>query len=186
MSRKIKDDLNNEYFEWMYQLVCNDKYYKNLSYRRLLSYLHSIEFTYILERDGNRADYGIRFRYLFGYENGHSDEIINRYLDTRPCSVLEMMISLAFNIEEHIMDDPAYGNRTGQWFWNMIVNLGLGTMNDGKFDRHYVESCIDRFLTREYKRNGEGGLFTIHDNRDMRTAEIWYQAMWYLNEFLEN
>lgn len=186
MSRRFENQLRSEYFEWMYQLVCNDKYDRNLSYAKLLGFLHTREFIYIVERDGNIADHGIRFRYQFGYENGYTDGEIAEYLDTRPCSVLEMMVSLAFKIEEHIMDDPAYGNRTGQWFWNMIVNLGLGKMNDRQFDVDYVYSCVERLLYREYERDGRGGLFTIHDNRDMRTAEIWYQAMWYLNEFLEN
>ncbi len=27
-----KNELNKEYFEWMYQLVCNEKYPKRLSY----------------------------------------------------------------------------------------------------------------------------------------------------------
>ena len=90
------------------------------------------------------------------------------------------------NRPEDIMDDPTYGNRLGQWFWNMIVNLGLGSMDDDKFDPGYVEYVIYRFLNREYEKNGKGGLFTIRDTRvDMRKAEIWYQAMWYLNEFLE-
>lgn len=181
------DKLNNEYFEWMYQLVCNDKYYKNLSFRKLLYFLHSVEFIYVVEMDVNRAIDGVDFRYRFGYECGYSREVIEKFLDTRPCSVLEMMIALAFRVEEHIMDDPDFGDRTGQWFWNMIVNLGLGTMNDSKFDQRYCEQVIFRFLNREYERNGKGGLFTIHDNtRDMRTAEIWYQTMWYLNDFLDN
>lgn len=177
--------LNNRYFEWMYNLVCNDKYVSGLSYRKLLSHLNDIEFTYIIERDENRAADGIEFRYQFGYDCGYPDDQIEKYIDNRPCSVLEMMVSLAFIIEQSYMDDYYYGNRTGQWFWNMLVNLGLGTMNDNKYDPAYVDYVIDRFLNREYRRNGEGGLFTIHDNRDMRKAEIWHQAMWYLNEFLE-
>lgn len=52
--------------------------------------------------------------------------MIASYLDNRPCSVLEMIIALAIRLEEHIMDDPDIGNRTGQWFWDMIVSLGLG------------------------------------------------------------
>ena len=96
-----------------------------------------------------------------------------------------MMVSLAFIIEERIMDDMEQGNRTGLWFWNMIVNLGLGTMSDNNFDIDYCEFVIDRFLKRKYEKNGKGGLFSIEDDRDMRTAEIWYQAMWYLNYFLD-
>ena len=181
-----ESQLNREYFEWMYEIVCNDRYNRNLSYRKLLHYLHDIEFIYIVKRDKNRAIDGIDFRYRFGYECGYSRDLIEDYLDTRPCSVLEMMIALAFSVEEDIMDDSEYGDRTGQWFWNMLVNLGLGSMCDNRFDAKYVDEVINRFLYREYERNGEGGLFTIHDDsRDMRTAEIWYQTMWYLNEFLD-
>lgn len=180
------DRLNNEYFEWMYQIVCSNQN-ENLSHRKLLYLLHDIEFVAIMNRDNNRATDGVDFRYRFGYENGYPRDIIEKYLDTRPCSVFEMMISLAFRVEEEIMDDSGFGNRTGQWFWNMIHSLGLGAMNDSKFDRGYVEAVIFRFLNREYDYDGKGGLFTIPDSRsDMRTAEIWHQTMWYLDGFLNN
>ena len=40
----IDDELCNEYFDWMYQLV-HDKYYtKNLSYRKLLMALFEKDF----------------------------------------------------------------------------------------------------------------------------------------------
>ena len=109
----------------MYQLVFDGRYSKRLSYRKLLRELHRIEFTYSIPMDGNRAEDGVDLRYRFGYENGYSSSMISVYLDNRMCSVLEMMIALAIRCEEHIMDDPDIGNRTGQWFWNMIVNLGL-------------------------------------------------------------
>jgi hypothetical protein len=77
------------------------------------------------------------------------------------------------------------GNRTGQWFWNMIVNLGLGSMNDVKYNKDYVDSVISRFMNRKYKRNGEGGLFTVkHCKYDLRTVEIWYQMCWHLDDVL--
>lgn len=123
-----KSELNDTYFNWMCQLVFDGRYSKKLSYRRLLKVLHKIEFTYSIPMDGNRAEDGIDLRYRFGYENGYSSSMISAYLDNKTCSVLEMMIALAIRCEEHIMDDPDVGNRTGQWFWNMIVNLGLGSM----------------------------------------------------------
>ena len=86
---------------------------------------------------------------------------------------------------ENIMDDPYEGDRMGQWFWNMIVNLGIGSMNDAKFDEAYVNSVITKFMNREYKRNGEGGLFTVeHCKYDLRSIEIWYQMCWYLNSIM--
>lgn len=180
-----RDELNKKYFEWMYQLVCNEKYYRRLSYRKLLSYLHNMDFTYIVEMDSNRAADGVDLRYRFGYERKYEGPMIATYLDDRSCSVLEMLIALAMRCEEHIMDDPDIGNRTGQWFWNMVVNLGLGSMNDDKFNRGHVDNVISKFLNREYKRNGEGGLFTIDNcKNDLRSAEIWYQMCWYLDSIL--
>lgn len=179
--------ISKDYFDWMYKLVYGDKKYNSLSYYKLLYALHDTEFTFLISKDANRASDGIDLRYQFGYECGYSDDYIAKNLDISPCSVLEMMIALSINGEQHIMDDPKYGDRTGQWFWNMIVSLGLSNMDDRNFDDLYFRKVMQRFLNREYERNGKGGLFTIHDNSlDMRSAEIWYQFMWYLDElFLE-
>lgn len=181
-----QDKINNEYFEWMYNIVCNDRYYTNLSHRKLLMFLHKQEFIFKIKKDKNRAIDGMTFRYKFGYETGYTKDEIKEYLDTRPCSILEMMVALAFRIEEQLMYDCEQGNRTGQWFWTMVVNLDLGNMSDSNFDKEYCYYIIDRFLNREYEKNGKGGLFTIEDDRDMRTTEIWDQAMWYLNYFLDS
>ena len=60
-------------------------------------------------------------------------------------------------------------------------------MNDAKFSESYADDVITRFLNRRYKRNGEGGLFTVeHCKSDLRSAEIWYQMCWYLDGILEN
>ena len=176
-------EVNSEYFEWMYRLIFSEKYSRKLSYRKLLGRLHGTEFIFSIPMDENRAEDGMDLRYRFGYENHILGPEIAEYLDDRPCSVLEMMIALSIRCEEHIMADPDIGNRTGQWFWNMIVNLGLGGMNDSKFDPDFVDEKVTRFLERKYGRNGEGGLFTVKNSRyDIRNVEIWYQMCWYLDE----
>lgn len=174
--------INDEYFEWMCGLICGNRYAEAVSYRKLLAYLHSIEFTYSIPRDKNRAEDGLDLRYRFTYETNikHAEDYIHG-----PCSVLEMMVALAIRCEENIMDDPSYGNRTGQWFWGMIVNLGLGFMTDSRFDEKFVDDVIFRFLNREYEPNGKGGLFTVRNCKyDLRTVEIWYQMCWYLDTFV--
>lgn len=177
----IQEGLHKEYFEWLYCLVCDNRYGR-LSYKNLLLCLNNIEFYPVIDLDENRLQDGIDFRYRFGYENGYPRHDIERYLDDRPCSVLEMMVALAFRVEEQIMDDSDYGNRTGQWFWNMIVSLGLGSMNDSRFDERFVQQTISRFLDRKYSPNGKGGLFTIENcPYDLRDMEIWNQFMWYLD-----
>ena len=174
--------INDEYFEWMCELICGNRYAEAVSYRKLLAYLRSIEFTYSIPRDKNRAEDGLDLRYRFAYETNikHAEDYIHG-----PCSVLEMMVALAIRCEENIMDDPSYGNRTGQWFWGMIVNLGLGFMTDSRFDEQFVDDIIFRFLNREYEPDGKGGLFTVRNCKyDLRTVEIWYQMCWYLDTFV--
>jgi hypothetical protein len=179
----LRDDIINDYFNWLFDLVCGKRFSNRISYKKLLTRLHSIEFTYILPNDQNRAEDGINLRYRYAITNGYEDsyQMILDYLDG-PCSVLEMMVALAVYCEENIMDDPSVGNRTDQWFWGMITNLGLGSMVDSKFDRRFVDDTIYRFLDREYEPDGTGGLFRVrHSDRDLRTVEIWYQLCWYLD-----
>ncbi len=176
-----RDILNDCYFDWMCQIVDCKKYE-----RRLLMRLHEIDFTYTIPMDGNRAEDGVNLRYRFGRECGHADIEVASYLDDRPCSVLEMMVALALRCEEHIMGDPDIGDRTGRWFWDMVDSLGLTKMASNRYNEHYVDATIDIFLNREYKRNGEGGLFTVENsNDDMRSIEIWYQLCRYLNDILK-
>lgn len=176
-----RHELNDSYFDWMYRLVCK----KPGSYRRLFKQLHSIDFEYLIPMDGNRAEDGVDLRYRFGYENAYDDHTIAKYLDDHPCSVLEMLIALAIRCEEHIMDDPDIGDRTYIWFWNMIQNLGLDFMSDSRYEPEYVAATIDRFLNRDYGRNGTGGLFTVNSSRyDMRSMEIWYQMCAYLEDIV--
>lgn len=181
-----RHELKNEYFEWMCSLVCDNKYIGRQSYKRLLNSLHCTEFTYTIGMDGNRAEDGIDLRYRFGYEYRIDNSKIAAFLDDCPCSVLEMLIALSLRCEEHIMDNPESDSGIGQWFWEMIKNLGLYSMNDSHFDTEYVNEVTICFLDRKYKRNGEGGLFTVKKHRnDMRTTDIWYQMMWYLDEVLK-
>ena len=167
------------YKQWLCDLVCKGLFSKNISYDRLLSYLSHREFTIIIPNDINRAEDGVDLRLRYQMITG---EHINR---NDPCSVLEMMIALAIRCEESIMDNPAYGDRTAQWFWSMIRTLGLYHMTDDNFDVEYVDMVIDRFLNREYAPNGEGGLFKINNCKyDLRQIEIWYQLCWYLDRFV--
>lgn len=177
------DILNDKYYKWLCDIVCSRRYSDQIRYEKLLQFLHSVEFTYLLSRDENRASDGIALRHRFSYEY---DDIENAdlYL-TGPCSILEMLVALALRCEEDIMDDPGIGDRTKQWFWGMVNNLGLGHMDDERFDEDDARYIIYRFLDREYEPDGIGGLFTIRDCEcDLRQVEIWYQLCWYLDTII--
>lgn len=177
---RIEDRIKSDYFEWLYELVC-DGYdpESHFSYRRLLTTLHDTEFKFFVPYDENRAADGIALRYHYCVR--HDCEELEWCL-SGPCSILEMMLALAIRCEETIMDDPMIGNRASQWFWSMVTNMGLGAMYDGNFDERLVDDILDRFLSREYEPDGRGGLFRVRNwDRDMRTAEIWHQLLAYIN-----
>lgn len=178
-----RSELIDEYFNWMYQLVL-DTNHKGRSYKKLFKYLNSIDFTYTHPMDSNRVEDGEDLRYRFAYICDVPQTIVGNYLDDRPCSVLEMLIALAIRCEETIMYDIDQGDRTPEWFWSMIANLGLDDMSDAHFNQPYVDDVIFRFLNRDYLPNGQGGLFTIDNcSEDLRNVEIWYQLCWYLNTY---
>lgn len=172
--RMTRNDIQEQYFQWMLSLVSDDTKDAHM-YENLLRKLHAYEFSYILPMDKNRYNDGVSLRYRFLYTN----ELLEYkdILEQFPCSVLEMMVALALRIEEDIMSNFEIGDRTAIWFWDMIDSLGV--LSGDKT----VEAVLEKFLNRQYKKNGEGGLFTVKRSTiDMRTEEIWYQVCWYLSE----
>ncbi len=175
-------EIPNAYFEWLCNSVCGERYSAQISYRKLLMHLHNTEFVYHIPKDRNRAVDGIGLRYRFAkYYDIDKVNYVTGCLEG-PCSVLEMMVALAMRCEETIMDDPQIGDRTGEWFWDMITSLGLGSMNDNRYDKKDVSDIISRFLNREYEPDGRGGLFTVrHCDVDLRDVEIFYQLCYFLD-----
>ena len=177
----FEDKVKSDYFKWLYDYVCKGRAHQNTSYEKLFTFLHQTEFTFSVRNDVNRARDGVDLRYRFAMI--YDDESLMDILDG-PCSVLEMMVALVIRCEETIMDDSRYGDRTGQWFWGMMSNIGIGLMYDDIFDEEFVERKIYRFLERCYDPDGKGGLFYIKGcKEDLRDLEIWTQLCWYLDKF---
>lgn len=166
-------EISNRYLKNIIALVYDDRYGK--SYKELFEYLYSTEFTWTIPMDRNRALDGIALRDKYGYPEDPMDE---------PCSVLEMLIALAARIENQLMWNYDLGDRTSQWFWIMMTNLGLNKLDDEHFDISIAEQRVNIFLDRMYEYNGEGGALFVLDKpvADMRAVEIWYQVNWYISE----
>lgn len=176
------EQISNDYFDWLYDISFNNEYCKSISYRKLFTALHNKKFTYFIKRDKNRLLDGIDLRLQFAQECGYSNSDIEACFDSNSCSIFEMIVALAIKIENQ-MSDPDYGDRTNQWIWTMIISLDLGPMSDLHFDKEEVDYKLEKFIHREYRYDGKGGLFTINNaDEDVRDIEIWVQAMWYLNE----
>lgn len=198
--RKTMSDLNSDspyqddidkaremYFFWLCSVVRADE-----EFVALCDVLHRMEFTWTVDQDSNRFDDGIALRqewYDIMEESGYFFPL--DALDG-PCSVLEMLVGLAERCERQILGDPSYGNRTYQWFWEMVRNFLIGNAiivedcTDENVSDGYLERVIDsmeRVLAHDYAFNGEGGFFPLRYSRvDQRRVELWAQMNQYICE----
>ena len=123
--------------------------------------------------DENRAAGGEALR------DKYSDEYSIDIDDVRtgPCTVLEMLISLADHMTDQLACDIS------DWFWQLIENLHLSKYDNDEFDPRAVEFIIMSWLHRSYSSNGEGSLFPLKEYKgDCRNLDIWSQMNAWINE----
>lgn len=176
-------DLKQDYFDWLCDIIHVDQF--DHSWRLLMKDLYSTSFYSIVPHDENRAGDGLELRaeYMRDTWLPAGAEIEG------DCTMLEMLIALArrINFEEIDPYNNSQTDKTSSWFWEMLDNLGLKSFDDNSYadlgGGKNVKKIIDRFLDREYRRSGEGGLFPLRGTRkDQRRIEIWYQMAEYLAE----
>lgn len=143
----------------------------------LFKQLMTVEFIWHVPLDANLLPCVRRFRDKMGRDyDGPTG---------RP-SVLEIFVTLAVECEDKIMHNDDFGNRTCQWFWMMLHNLGVNIYDDAHYNNRTAEEIDDKiqtFLDRTYDYYGEGGIFTCnHPYYDMRSAPLWEQLNWELGE----
>ena len=188
VSRMNASGLN--YYRWLLSKINISNHEEH---RTLLSILFDREYFCLVDHDENRKESGLYLRYLFEEETGYP---ISEYKEVGlnvPCSVLEMLIGFAMNIENDIMYDPDFGDRTSEWFWMMLYNLGLDKATNEeigfnfRFGMAYIDHILDVWLDRSFDYDGTGSPFPLENpQEDQREVEIWYQAMAYLDEHFDS
>ena len=177
------DNFKNAYRNWLMDTM--DAW----DYGVLFDILYETEFVWTVERDVNRAEDGKDLRIRFAEQSGLP---LPGILKDWPCSFLEMLIGLAYSIEEDITYDPQYGDQTAAWFWVMMGNLHLDAMDDammfecGHVADAEVRDICETVMNRTYRADGYGGIFPLQDApEDQRKVEICYQANAYCVEQME-
>lgn len=183
MVRNRDFDINQDYFEWLCELIHADQGDK--SWWILMKDLHNKKFYSLIPHDENRAFDGLELREDYLRELWYP----KYYEIDGECSVLEMLIGLARRIDYETVDPYTddQDDKTVYWFWEMIDNLGLLMFDDESYveygGMYQVNKILKNFVERRYSRNGKGGLFPLnHSGKDQRRVEIWYQMSAYLNE----
>lgn len=169
------DDLWYEYLEFLIWRCNLRKYTK---YRQLFEVLHNMEYTWVLDRDENRAEDGRDLRDEYeGFDDLILDEVYKR-----PCSVLEMMLALSIAADDNIIGDPSE-EHPEVFFLEMLKNLGLTEIHMRRDSENEIKRVIRRWLDRKFEKNGVGSPFPVYtDQRDQRKMEIWDQVNNYIFE----
>lgn len=162
------------YLEWLSELLIPDDNIRE-SYQKLMLGLYHTEFLYFVKNDQNRACDGEKLRIIYKDETGLESNNYNS------CSVLEMLGALSIRCYNEIMYDPDSEDKSHEWFWEMITNLGLSGMDDWHFDEDRFDHIMEKLNNRTYDKDGFGGPFYIAGySKDMRKIELWYQLNQYI------
>lgn len=166
--RKLKRE--ELYFNTLYDKVLSGV---PTSYQNVCKLLYDTPFEYSVFMDKNRYSDGLSLRDRLGFDDIDS-----------PCNCLEVIVALAERMETDIMTDPLFGDRTSQWFMSMLTSLGLSRYDDSCYNDKTCWKIVDKWLHREYSKNGKGGLFTFRKPvpYDPREAEIWALMNWWISE----
>jgi len=176
--------VDDRYFEWLYSQVGAVRNRNPArSYWDICRKLHSTEFVWLVPNDDNRVEEGKDLRHQFVSEQG-SDGVDPIWMDLG-CSTFEMLIALA----RRACDLTYTAERevpTGEWFHIFLKNLGFEKVTDDKYSEvteRRLESVLDRFIYRNYRVNGRGGLFPLRrPDTDQTKVELWYQLNAYVIE----
>lgn len=176
-------DLYGEYYNWL----LNKIEFGNFTelYIGLLRRMFGTAYFSALPIDENRASDGKDLRYFFCEETGYNLDDLN-FAVGDSCTVLEMLIAFADLIANKELGDAEKGDRTPDWFWRMVKNLGLLDYPGEYLPlelRLEVTTIIQNWLNRNINYDGSGGLFPLKNPPgDERKVEFLYQMRAYLNE----
>ena len=175
-------DARSVYFEWLKKDIAIKAKDPSLTSDLLLEQMYRTPFIWVpsIPTDSNRAQDGQGLREEFIFVNPEFD-----ILDLAgPCTFLEFLIALADRMDFWSLESTGIFNT----FWKLCSNCDLDHYTDEVYltndqAQFQVDGIIQTIMNRNYKPNGEGGLFPLkHPKQDQRYAEIWYQMNAYMLE----
>lgn len=191
------ETVQNIYLGYLWQRVKEPD--EDKTYDSLFKVLQGIPFYYTIEKDANRVQDALQIRqefydslkrYVINNSNGkQAPKPMSELGLTGAPSFLEVMVGLATRMEHDILMDDAYGDRTSKWFWMMMHNLGLDVMYDTSkiFHSGKIRKTVQKVMDRDYPETGL--LFPLSKDKvmwpnvgDQRNVELWYQAMYWIEE----
>lgn len=179
----VANEAFDAYFDWLKEQIMSDDIYELDDYGILITTLSVMPFTYVVEMDSNRMWDGLYLRNIF-----YDDHVAFEGELTQECSLLEMLVGLAYRMANDVFSD--LGKSTGDWFWEFMSNLGADYYTDdileGVSDKNHRDDLIDllsNFMDRKYKDSRSGNIFLFKkDPKDLKKIELWYQMHYYIEQ----
>lgn len=173
---------NDYYFDWLCDLVRVNE--QTLHWYEVLWVLDNKDFIVVHPMDENRVGDALDLR--MEYWNSRAKMSL---VERESASILEVLIALARRGERDIMHDPDLGDRTSDWFWIMMENLGLDEFAhygalDSRKNVEKLDKILEKFLMRQYDREGNGSIFMAKTSAvNMKKEELWSQMNYFFDEF---
>lgn len=171
------EPLDELYFKWLYSLVADPG--QDLTYWKLLKVLYTTEFVWVVPNDENRISDARALRAKFVDTQGIRLRRSERDWIDLGCSILEVMVGLAYRLEFE-----AYTGRAHYWFWVLLDNIGLSEFDDScEIPEGDIRDVLEMVIQRYYEPDGRGGFFPLdHPDKDQRQVELWGQVSSYVLE----
>lgn len=174
--------LVDDYVYYLYRIVQNG----GENHRKLCIELFKNRFFITRsapKRDIDREKDGLELRKEW------SNDSLDGEFHIIPCTILEMIIGISKRMSEQLMDEDGE-DKTAQYFWEIMENLGLTCMDDDNFgwdtglaQKKIAKTC-EILCKRQYNPDGTGGgMFPMPGllGINQKKMEIWYQMQEYIN-----
>lgn len=174
--------LVDDYVYYLYRIVQNG----GENHRKLCVELFKNRFFITRsapKRDIDREKDGLELRKEW------SNDSLDGEFHVIPCTMLEMIIGISKRMSEQLMDEDGE-DKTAQYFWEIMENLGLTCMDDDNFgwetglaQKKIAKTC-EILCKRQYNPDGTGGgMFPMPGilGINQKKIEIWYQMQEYIN-----
>lgn len=162
------------YFDFLTDFVCSGR--EKVEFSKVLEQLFYKTFISYDELDDNLIYNSMELR----------EKYSKSYIFDFDCTVLELMVYLSIEIEDSIMANNEYGDRTGLWFWSMMSSLGLNFYDNFNYNSVEIDRILENFIEKRYEKSGKGGLFAVKNpSKNARNENIWSQAMNFVSEFAQ-
>lgn len=188
-----EESVADGYFMWLWELVGGN--YPEYSDKSTLFYiLCNLNFRLCLDEDENRLVDGYDYRYFYSEDVGIPYRFINEKLQF-PSTICEVLLGLASRCNE-IAGDVSKGDRTADFFWRLVKNLGLMCYTNDYFNQtnwgriveeeaYEIVKICDIWMDRQFKFDGKGSPFPLKNPPgDERNTNLWYQMQaWIMENF---